>query len=195
VTARLLALDPSFTSTGWVVVDLGAVPSGYIIAAGVIRTAPPKASERLLAAVADCRRGAVIRSGVTALLIDHDVTLVAMEAVAGSQSARSAAALARASQACWDACAPLGEPIAVTPAAVKQAAVGALGASKDAVADAMRRRWHSYGLLEAIRAARDAGLPFGQLEHVYDAAAVAVAVWDHPAVAGLRAVARAERAG
>ena len=172
---RLLALDPSLTATGWVVVD---VATEAIVAGGVIRTSKAKPSERLLAAQDDARRGRHICDGVLKLIEHWRPAVVAQEAVAGSKSARAAAALARAQQACVDAVGDLALEWA-TQQAVKVAATGRKSASKDDVEAGVRARWTwSTGLLE--------GLPRGQHEHVYDAGAVAMAVWGRPSVGMLR---------
>lgn len=186
MTSHLLALDPSFTATGWVVVDLG---HERVVAAGVIRTAKAKASERLLSAADDTRRGLEIAHAVRAAINAHSITVAAAEASCGSKSATAAKALARAQQAV--ACAVVWElgspPIYVTPQTVKKLATGTMSASKDAVEAAMREHWPCDwdALLK--------GVAPGKRENAFDAAAVAHAVWNKPAVAMLRQLARGRR--
>jgi Holliday junction resolvasome RuvABC endonuclease subunit len=182
----ILALDPSFTATGWVAIDLA---SGLVVGGGVIRTKPPEASDRSTAAEANGRRGLHIRRGIVAALREHHPAIVVQEGNAGSQSAKAAAALARAQQACLDAIdAELGAlPIIVTPQSVKKHAVGRLDASKDDLERFARSRWGES--LERMIAG--CGTRGKVLENVYDAACVASSVWDMPAVAGLRRMAGA----
>lgn len=180
----LLAFDPSFTATGWVAIDLS---TSLVVDVGLIRTKPPGASERMTAAEANGRRGLAIFEGAAEALRLHRPAIVAAEGNAGSKSAKAAAALARAQQACL--CAIKGElgaePILVTPQAVKQHCVGRLDASKEDLAAAAKARWGP-SLLEAIARAKVRGKV---VENIYDAACVAATVWAFPAVAGLRLVA------
>lgn len=175
----ILALDPSFTATGWVAIDL---VSELVVGAGLIRTKPPK--ERMTAAEADGRRGLAIQRGIVAAIREHRPVIIAQEGSAGSKNAKSAAALARAQQACLGAVeAELGaEPILVTPQSVKQHCVGRLDASKEDLEAAAKSRWGP-SLLEAIARAKVRGKV---TENIYDAACVAATVWAFPAVAGLR---------
>ncbi len=179
----MLAVDPSFTATGWVVIDLTAEK---IVAAGVIRTEKAKSKERLSAAEDDARRGLIIRRAIRDVLLFWDPVVVAQEGNAGSQHANSAKALARAQQACVDAIDEhLGAmPIFLTPAAVQKAATGKRFATKTEVEAAMTARWGSaiHDLLSKSSVARAKGV----WENAFDAAAVAVAAWDNPAVAVAR---------
>jgi hypothetical protein len=143
---------------------------------------------------------------------------VVQEASSGSQSAKAAAALARAQQACLDAIDEhLGaEPVFVTPQAAKKRAVGRLSATKDEIEAAMRTRWsrtstvvhaglgHTVpdgadleALLREPLPSGERARPRGEWENAFDALAVAHAAWDAPAVAMARRfaqTARAERA-
>jgi Holliday junction resolvasome RuvABC endonuclease subunit len=181
----MLALDPSFTATGWVVVDLRF---DKIVGAGVIRTKKAKPKERLSAAEDDARRGLEIRRGIADVIRRFKPVVIAQEGNSGSQHANSAKALARAQQACVDAVdeALEGLPIFLTQQAVKKAATGSMSASKDRVETAMRKRWGDAWLTLL------AGVPKGEWENAFDAAAVVVAAWDKPAVALARKVAAAE---
>lgn len=184
MTPIMLALDPSFTATGWVAINIA---SGEVVAGGVIRTKPPEAGDRSTAAEANGRRGLLIRRGIAEAIRAHQPAIVVQEGNAGSQSAKAAAALARAQQACLDAVdAEMGAlPIIVTPQSVKKHAVGRLDASKDDLERFAKARWGES--LEAM--IRGCGSRGKILENVYDAACVASSVWDLPAVAGLRRMA------
>lgn len=180
----LLALDPSFTATGWVAVD---VRIGEVTAAGLVRTKPPSAAERLTAAEANGRRGLQIRRGVVEALRYCRPAVVVQEGNAGSQSAKAAAALARAQQACLDAVdAELGAlPILLTPQAIKKHCVQRLNASKEDLERAARARWGASLEIAIMRA----GIRGKVVENVFDAACVAATAWDLPSVGGLRALA------
>lgn len=177
----LLALDPSFTGTGWVAVDLS---TGLVAGAGLVRTKSPGAGERMTAAEANGRRGLTIRRGIVEALRTYRPAIVVQEGNAGSKSAKAAAALARAQQACLDAIdAELGaEPIIITPQSVKKHCVGRLDASKEDLEAAAKARWGA-SLVHAIERAKVRGKV---AENIYDAACVAATVWALPAVAGLR---------
>lgn len=179
---KALAIDPSLTSTGWVLFDL---QTGEAIEAGVIRTAPAKKTERLTVAEDMAMRGVHIRRGVGRVMLDHMPVVVVQEGNAGSRTAKVAAGLARAQQACVDAVDTTlgGLPMIVTPQSVKKAAVGVVKATKGDMEQAAVRWCPS---LPAVVAAT--GLPKGQHEHMHDAACVMLSVWRLPSVASLRAM-------
>jgi Holliday junction resolvasome RuvABC endonuclease subunit len=189
----MVAFDPSLTGTGWVVTDLvTCLP----VAAGVIHTAPPPKGERRhqTAAQMDGRRGLKIRRYACVVLQTWKPAITAVEGCAGSRNAKAAAALARGQQAVLDAIDELlgAEPVWVTLQAVKKAATGRNNATKDEVEAAMRARWDVDwdALLTAPPPYPERTRPRGEWENAFDAAAVTIAVWDAPAVAALRAMAR-----
>lgn len=205
----LLALDPSFTATGWAVVDL---VTERVVALGVIATAPRPAAQRrdVTAALMDGERGLRIRRELLAVLRTYRPIVVAQEASSGSQSAKAAAALARAQQACLDAVDEhLGAlPLFVTPQAAKKRAVGRLNATKDEIEAAMRARWSQTSTVTAglghtvadgadlealLREPLPSGeraRPPGEWENAWDALAIAHAAWDAPAVGAARRMAQ-----
>jgi Holliday junction resolvasome RuvABC endonuclease subunit len=126
--------------------------------------------------------------GVGDVLRKYKPAIVAQEGNLGSQNARAASALARAQQACADAVFAALEsfPLFVTVQAVKKLATGSQQASKDQMEAAMRRRWPSAPFEELLK-----GIRRGAWENAFDAAAVAHAVWDDPAVASVRRLAAA----
>lgn len=212
----LLALDPSFTATGWAVVELA---TERVVALGVIATEPRKPAQRrdATAALLDGERGLRIRRELLVVLRTFLPVVVVQEANVGSKSAKAAAALARAQQACLDAIDEhLGaEPVFVTPQAAKKAAVGRLNATKDDIEAAMRARWSRirppseldelFGVakqhectgadLEALLReplpSGERARPPGEWENAWDALAVAHAGWDSPAVGAARRFAQA----
>jgi Holliday junction resolvasome RuvABC endonuclease subunit len=74
----------------------------------------------------------------------------------------------------------VGELLNVQAEEAKRAATGKKSATKDEVAAGVLARWpEARALVEALK-------PASIHEHATDALAVAMAVWDSPAVAGLR---------
>jgi Holliday junction resolvasome RuvABC endonuclease subunit len=178
--ARLLALDPSLTATGWAVLDLR---HGCVEDVGVIRTKlPPKAKRHHYQGDTDDARVRALAQGVAKLYRIPGVAVVAKEAAAGSRHVKAAKALAYA-QAVPVALAVglgVGELLNVQAEEAKRAATGKKSATKDEVAAGVFARWpEAQALVEALK-------PASIHEHATDALAVAMAVWDSPAVAGLR---------
>lgn len=179
----LLALDPSFTGTGWVVVDLA---TGKIIAAGVIITKKAKATERLTGAQDNAQRGLKIRRAVAHVLETFKPVVVAQEGNGGSKSVVAAVGLARAQQACVDAIDEyLGAlPIMPTEAAVKKSIIGRhTGVTKGDLQTAAESRWPGTPWAQLFTESITGASPPGEWENGYDAACVAHCVWDDPAVA------------
>jgi Holliday junction resolvasome RuvABC endonuclease subunit len=199
---NLLALDPSFTATGWCIIDLAAARP---VAMGVIRNPVLKdeRAKRATAAENDALRGTLIRHAVTALVNRFQPAIAALEGDAGSQHAKAAKGLARAQQACVDALDAVGFPVFVTPQAVKKCAVGRLSCTDLEMVSAMRTRWGEdldfAALLRAPVPYAQKPAPPGDWHNAIDALAVAACVWEHPAVASLRRtllpIVRVERVG
>lgn len=181
----LLALDPSFTATGWAAFRLA---DDSVLAAGVIRTAPPKKADRKRATACehDARRGLLIRNGVRDALRSHGCVLAVAETFGGSGSIKAGMTLARAHQAVADAVHSVleGLPVYVTPHATRKAACGKLSASKDEVEAAVRERFPADwdALLEDVAPKKR--------ENAFDAASAYLAAYEEPAVAAMRAMAR-----
>ena len=188
-TPTLLALDPSFSATGWVVFELA---TDAVLAAGVIRTRAPTAAEKKQAnrALLDARRGRHILMSVTELIREWNVVMAVHEVPQGRfKTATTQAAVTRAHQACEAAVhMSLGaEPVMVTVPACKKAACGRVSASKEEVEAAVRERFPAPwdALLEGVAPTKR--------ENAYDAAAAYLAAYQEPAVAAVRAM--AQRAG
>lgn len=181
----VLALDPSLTSTGFVVID-GRTET--ILSAGAIRPKELKEWSRLLSAEVAARRAAVIFDTVQQMVHAWHPRAVLLEANGGSKSMKAAVALHRAQQAVVDAVRTTtgGWPIWTSPQAVKKSATGRNDGSKEDVEAAMRRRWkwapdawerlpEGVHTVAGTKAEADA----------YDAAAVASALWSSPVVAAI----------
>lgn len=181
----LLALDPSFTATGWCVFDLATDDA---VAAGVIRTAPPKGAAKKRGTVAehDAARAMAIMEAVWQACLDYQPCLAVMETFMAVPRTRTMGTLSRAQQACLAAVWRYldGLPLMVTVPACKHAACGKLSASKAEVEAAVRKRlpadWDA--LLE--------GVAPGKRENAFDAGAAYLAAYQEPAVAAMRAMAK-----
>lgn len=155
----------------------------------MIRTEKAKPAERLTAAEDDGRRGLIIQRGITLVLRTFMPVVVLQEGNAGSKSARAAAALARAQQACLDAIdLHMGStPILLTQQAVKKAVTGRFSdVSKDDMERAARRLWPVCNWPRLLITSLTGASPPGEWENAYDAACVASCGWDQPAVAVAR---------
>lgn len=213
----LLALDPSMTAFGWAAVAL--TPDGpVLLAAGVIETKPTSEKQRkklgMTVAEDDARRARFIRRELASLMHAHAPTIVAIESGFGSQGAKAAKLLgaAQAVAACAvDTHLAVGRAIYVTVHEAgdaigiqrTQRAVGGRDAKaraessktrKAAIARAVIAR---FGVLQWMRALGitgttdegDLAMRAKRYEGAFDAAAVAIAAWERPEVAAVRAMA------
>lgn len=83
---RILACDPSFTAWGWAVLD----PSGSIYETGCIKTAPESKKTRIRKSDDRTRRTSEIVHELLRLIKRYDISLMAVEAMHGSQNAQAA---------------------------------------------------------------------------------------------------------
>lgn len=157
--------------------------TGKIVDAGVIITKKALKSEKLSAAEDDGRSGLKINREIRRVIKKHKPRVFAQEGQGGSKSVNGAKGLARAQQACLDAIDAVTDSVSifVTPQAVKKAACGNMAATKQEMEDAMRKLWGSACFDRLL-----IGYAKSTWENVFDAAAVAHAVWDHQAVAFAR---------
>lgn len=219
----LLALDPSMTAFGWAVIAL--TPDGpVLIAAGVIETKPTPGPKRkklgLSVAEDDARRARFLRRELAAIIHAHSPALVAVEAGFGSQTAKAAKLLgaAQAVAACvidehlrkgraiYVSVHEAGDAIGIQRT---QRTVGGKSNAeraesskkrKDAIARAVIAR---FGVLAWMRALGIAGttgegdlaMHDGKYEGAFDASAVALAAWERPEVAAVRALAAQQMNG
>lgn len=208
---RLLAIDPSLTATGWCVVELGAEPA--LLAAGVIETKPTPKAKRHGATQCedDMRRAAYVYGQLSRVERRHTPAIVAVEAAAGSKSAKAAKALgiAQAAVACFVYECFGGRAVYVTTHAAGEAcglaptqrvaggrtaeeSDAARKARKAAIAEAVIARYGLGAWADALGAHHDFdGALLPRYEGAHDAAAVALAAWQRPEVAAVRAM-RAE---
>jgi len=175
--ATILAIDPGFRRTGWVVVDVhgdGIIP----VECGLIET--QKATGKVLVAVDDWECCRIITRELIAVACIHEARCIVVEAPAGSKSSRAAKCMALAF-ACCAAVAEVYERPAVLVSAdrAKKAATGRRNASKDDVAAAVAH------LLPP-----DWGDPWprSKREHITDAAALVLGAWESDVVRMVRAL-------
>lgn len=171
---RILAIDPSLTATGMVVLEVDAA-GARVLDQAFVATKPDTKSRHVYQADKDGTRVDEIARGLLALLDAHRVHYVATEAPAGSQHAASAKALALA----YGVIRGVLFARDITPATVqahhaKRAATGSPSASKDEVLSAVERR---FGVtIEGSKARREA---------IADALSVACAALEEPSVQAL----------
>jgi hypothetical protein len=164
----------------------------------IVTDLPPKKDrKRQTASEIALRRGLAIFRGISCVIQLWRPVVVAQEAAAGSKSQAAAQGLARAQQACGDAIYRyLGAmPIFITPQRNQKTATGKRSCSKDEMKEAMRDRWSTSDFDDLLRtrppyAGQGQRLPPpSKWENAFDAAGVAHAVWDEPAVAAVRKMA------
>jgi Holliday junction resolvasome RuvABC endonuclease subunit len=168
---RLLAIDPSLTATGMVVVDDGVT----LVSNLFVATKPDAKSRHVYAADKDGARVDEIADAVLVMVRGSRPDIVACEAPAGSQHAVSAKALALAYGTIRGALRACGiTPVMVQAHHAKKAATGNKGASKDDVVAAMQARFGvQIGGSKAYR------------EAIADALSVACAAMGEPTVQAL----------
>lgn len=174
---KLLAIDPSLTATGFAVLELGA-ETERCVDVGFVKTAPDGKGRHVYAADQDGARIDEIAAELIRLLRIHGPDVVACEAPAGSQHAKSAKALGLAYGVCRGVLRTFGlTPLMVQAHHAKKAAAGSLSASKDEVQAAMRARFPEADITGTKP----------RQEAIADALAVACSVLEEP---GLRATRR-----
>ena len=181
VTTVLLGLDPGFASVGLVALDLDA---DRVVRFDVFRTSKDDRKGRTLAVEDNVRRAREIAAWLSRAVAELEPIAIAAEAMSFPRSSSVAAKVAIT----WGIIAALAERhelaiVQATPQEVKRSLCGRKDASKDDVADALRRRWPELEVLE------DA-IPRSQREHPFDAlAAAAVALTSDVVRLGRRAAA------
>lgn len=172
----LLAIDPSLTATGLVVLDVGAAGE-RVLEARCVRTKPDHRKRHLYQADQDGERVDAIARALRELLVAHHPDVIACEAPAGSRRAVSAKALGLAYGCVRGVLVGVNAPMPIMVQAheARVAATSSKAASKRDVVAAMRAR---YGVpLDGPRVEREA---------IADALAVATAALGSPMVAGRR---------
>lgn len=178
----ILGLDPSLRAYGWAIVDRPDVGKSQVLKCGCICTEKDAHKKHVYAADQMQERIERLADGLThALLATEQLAgggfaRVVAEAPSGSQNSSAAAALGHvAGMTIGVLHSKEHHLVRVQPHEVKLAVGGAKGASKDAVAAAVRLRCNSFAhQLEGCTAA--------EREAIYDAIAVALT----PSLRGLR---------
>ncbi len=211
----LLALDPSITAFGWVVVSLESDP--VLVGAGVIETKPAPKKKRGSVAEDDARRVRFIRRELARVFDHYSPAVVAIEVPFGSQTAKAAKALGAAqalaacvvderlaAQAIYITVHEAGDAIGV--ARTQRVAKGEpkKDSSERAASSKVRKGAIARAVVERFGLAPWARALFGwrgdravdrhellekRWEGAHDAAAVALAACERPEVAALRRMA------
>jgi crossover junction endodeoxyribonuclease RuvC len=175
MSGRILAIDPGFRATGWVVVDVAGTRIEFVDC-GVVRT--EKAKGKVLVSEDDwacCRQ---LASELVAVTDRYEPTCLVVETPQGSKSARAIKSMAYAYAVCASLAGVVRLPaVLVSAGAAKKAATGRKNASKAAVAEAI-------GFLPADALAEVR--PASKREHVYDAAALVLGAWESEVVRMVR---------
>lgn len=134
MSSRVLGIDPGTAVTGYGVVERASGRFGRLVECGVIRTdSKQKMWQRLDA----------LYEGVSALIVRHGPTAVAIETVFYGKNARSTLTLGHARGVILLAAARAGLEIAeFPPATVKKSVVGGGGAAKAQVAYMVQQLLH-----------------------------------------------------
>lgn len=135
---QILALDPSFTATGWALIR-----DDMILACRCIRTTPNHRRRGIRVADDDAERTQYLARELHRLIGANGVKgIIAELPSAGAKGARAIACMARAAAIVQSVAAVLQVPSEwVTPAEVKKAAGGAKNASKEDVERGILARW------------------------------------------------------
>lgn len=207
--ACLVAIDPSITAPGYAVIDLSH-SDPRPIAAGGWNTAPAKGART---SNDNMRRGLYIWRELRALLLTHRPLVIAIESGSGSKNAKTATMLgiAQTVAACAaDEYLDRASPVYVSaieastvigiersqrrqkgaPAKTSTESARDRKARKRAIAEAVIARFGTQCWIEALGVSPTADLLAERWEGAHDAAAVALAAWERPEVAGLRQIAR-----
>ena len=125
---RILGIDPGSIVTGYGIIDSDGTHNRYV-ASGPLRVKAETLPERLK----------LIFEGITAVILEHGPTVVAIEKVFMNRNADSALKLGQARGAAISAVVMQGLPVfEYTPRHIKQAVVGKGGASKHQVQQMIR---------------------------------------------------------
>jgi Holliday junction resolvasome RuvABC endonuclease subunit len=139
---KMLAIDPSLTATGFVVLDLAADHREVVLAMEFVETKPDAKSVHVYQADQDGARCDQIARKALQLVRTYEPDVIACEAPAGSQHANAAKALALAYGTLRGAMAAEGRTLVMIQAHhAKIAATGSKAASKGDVLEAMQRRF------------------------------------------------------
>lgn len=173
----LLGLDPGFASFGYAILRTDPLE---MVAMGVIRTKKSTDKKRVLAVEDNVARAREIHCGLAHLLNRPDLAAVCAESFSPPRSSSVASKVALAWGVLVSMLEHRGLPLLqTTPQRVKKAVCGVPTASKEDVEKAVR-------MAVPVPEELLAGIPGGLYEHVFDAAAVALACVESDMVRALR---------
>jgi len=166
----VMGLDPGFASFGVVLLQLDK-SSEIPVHMDVIRTTKSNKKLKTLSTDDNFRRTQILVEELSKLLMAHEVVAIGAEAMSFTRNASSSAKLGMS----WGVIASLAfrwdlPVFQCSPQELKLRVAGSKQASKQAVADAMRRRYPDVDFDDLLKK-----LPFGEHEHAWDALASVVA--------------------
>lgn len=179
MTVHVLGIDPGLRATGWAVLVLEPARGPALGAAGVITTKPTPKRRGFYQADDDARAIDAIARGLEDACARWSPVAAAVEVPAGGKGSRAVRAMAMAhTTAVLVARAELGVlPLSIQIGDGKRAATGDATASKEAVAEGVRRLLGTEDVARCIER-----VPPRVQEHALDAMAVALAALDADAV-------------
>jgi len=186
---RLLALDPSFCHTGYVVVELGGAASQDLpVAHGVIKTERSAAKRGVRAADDNVERIRLMLRELLRLVQEYGVRMIVAELpTSGGQSARAVAAMAIAQAVCASLVEATGLPAEwVTPMENKKNLAGARNAGKDEMQAAALGVFPGLHEEYLHKSGPHSGKTRAEFEHVADAVGAYAAVRSGTLVSLLR---------
>lgn len=142
---RVLGVDPGLANLGLAVLRLSSSSrSGTVELLRALKTKPPQKRRRLLQADADADRLRYLLGCIRETMEEHRPAVVVYEAPVGGRSARGVKSLAYVVGSLVTLCDERSLPLlSVSPTDVKVEATGIRNASKEAVVEAMRKRFPS----------------------------------------------------
>lgn len=179
---RLMGVDPSLCNTGWAVIDVNEAGE-FLVGCGVIVT---KRGQKKLTATRcedDMERIDSIAHGLVNAVKKYGVLMSAVEGRAGAQSARAAEAMSMAFATVMTALLLGGvSRMIISPQKAKMLVANHIkGPSKKVIQEEVRYRLGKSAWDDRLKDFRPK-----THEHIYDAAAVALASLSHPALLYIR---------
>jgi crossover junction endodeoxyribonuclease RuvC len=137
----LLGLDPGFANMGWAVLELG-VSSEQAVACGVLRTEKSDKKRKVLASDDNLRRSREVAGELKKILDTWTITAICAESMSFPRNSSAAAKMAM----CWGSIATFSllrglSLVQSSPQEIKKALCGRKDASKEDIAEAVRKRY------------------------------------------------------
>lgn len=180
----MLGIDPGLANTGWAVIDINDAGE-FLVDCGVERTSKGRIALAKTRCEDDMERLDVLVKGVVQAVQKHSVDIAAVEGRAGSRNARAAEAMSLSFASIMTSLYLVGvSRIVVSPQKVKKLVADHIKGNvspKGPIMEEVR-----YRLGPSVFDEKLEGFPKRSHEHIYDAAGVALASLNHPAIMFIR---------